>query len=473
MPRPTPLSNQAEQFGRQSAIIAWGKQRLRASREKRRERLDYEFLPATLEVLERPPAPYMRATVLLIMLLAAVAILWASLSDIDIVVNASGLAIPKDKVKVVQPLESGIVTAIHVRDGQQVRHGDLLVSINNTENLADINALKQELTTTTLTLLRLEAELQENSDIFQPPPEAEAETVALHRRLLLQAMTAQKERLSTLDREIERCRAEGEVNQANLRRLEETLPLIEDLFKKKQALAGRKLLSDSDLLQAQVELTSTIHSLESTKSQVREGATKIMRSREEKRLAETVYRRDLLAQATEARGNRQNLQEQLTKALAKRNHFELRAPVDGVVQQLAIHTVGGVVTPAQPLLVIVPLEGGLVIEAKVLNKDIGFVAQAQNVSVKVTAYPFTQYGDLDGTIDWVASDAVVDQQLGPYYPIRVAVDRYQLPNIVNGRRGSLNPGMAITADIKVGKRKVIEYFVGPILRYKDQSLREM
>lgn len=473
MPDHMPLPQQSKTIDRQSPPINWWKRKLCSYRQNRRERLDYEFLPATLEVLERPPAPYMQTTVLLIILLATAAIIWASFSDIDIVVNASGQAIPKDKVKVVQPLDSGIVTAIHVRDGQQVRQGDVLVSMNNTENLADINALKQELNKTTLTLLRLEAELQENIALFQPSAEAEKEAVVLHRRLLEQSMSAQKERLSTLDREIERCRAEGESHQANLRRLEETLPLIEELFKKKRALAERKLLSDSELLQAQVELTSTVHNLESTKSQVREAATKIMRSREEKRLAETVYRRDLLSQATEARGNRQNLEEQLTKALAKRDQFELRAPVDGVVQQLAINTVGGVVTPAQPLLVIVPLEGGLVIEAKVLNKDIGFVAQAQNVSVKVTAYPFTQYGDLAGTIDWVASDAVVDQQLGPYYPIRVAVEKYQLPSAVNGRRGALSPGMAITADIKVGKRKVIEYFLGPIMRYKDQSLREM
>jgi hemolysin D len=447
--------------------------RTQVFRERWRERRDYEFLPATLEVLERPPAPFMRATVLLIISLAAAAIAWASLSNIDIVVNAGGQVIPKDKVKVLQPFEAGIVTAIHVRDGENVRRGDLLVSMNNTENLADIASLTHEITTTTLTLLRLEAELQHDLTLFTPPADAETEAISLHRRLLVQSVAAHQERLTTLDREIERSRAEAETNQVNLRRLEETLPLVQELYNKKHALAQRKLLSESELLQAQLELTSTTHNLAAAKSQAQESITKLKRSSEEKRLTETVYRRDLLSQATEARSNHQNLQQQLTKGLNKRSQFELRAPVDGIVQQLAINTVGGVVTPAQPLLVIVPTEGGLIIEAKVLNKDIGFVAQAQDVSVKVAAYPFTQYGDLSGTIDWVASDAVVDQELGPYYPIRVAVSDYRLPNIINGRRGVLNPGMAVTADIKVGKRKVIEYFLGPIMRYKDQSLREM
>ncbi len=436
-------------------------------------RRDYEFLPATLEVLERPPAPFMRLTTLLLVLLAAAAITWACLAHIDIVVNAAGLVIPRGKAKVVQPLEAGTVTAIHVADGQQVRQGDLLVSMNDTGNLADIKALQQDLAQAGLTLLRLEAELQGDSGLFLPPPGTDEEAVALHRRLLEQSVAAQNERLATLSRDIDRCRAEHEANRTNLRRLQETLPLVTELYEKKSALAARKLLSESELLQARLDLTTATHSLAAMRSQVEESATALQRSGEEKRLAETVYRRDILAQATEARGRSENLRQQLAKAMDRKNQLELRAPVDGIVQQLAISTVGGVVTPAQPLLVIVPLEGGLEVEAKVLNKDIGFVAKAQPVSVKVAAYPFTQYGDLRGSIDWVASDAVVDEKLGPYFPIRVAVGDCLLPNIVNGRQGTLNPGMAVTADIKVGKRRVIEYFLGPILRYKDQSLREM
>ena len=198
-----------------------------------------------------------------------------------------------------------------------------------------------------------------------------------------------------------------------------------------------------------------------------------MRAREEKDLAESEYSRDLLRQLTEAENNTENLLHQLAKAENRRMHFDLKAPADGIVQQLAIHTIGGVVTAAQPLMIIVPTDGGLEIEAKVLNKDIGFIASEQEVSVKVAAYPFTQYGDLMGKIEWVASDAVIDQELGPNYPIRVSVGGYRLPHIVNGRQGVISPGMTVTADVKVGKRRVIEYFLGPIMRYKDQSLREI
>lgn len=442
-------------------------------RQQRARRRDYEFLPATLEVLERPPAPFSRAMLLCIVLFAAVAIAWATLARMDIVVTATGVVIPKGKVKIVQPLEPGIVTAIHVRDGQTVKAGDALISMDKADGLADINTLAKDLAKVELAILRLEAELQHNAGIFAPPPGADPETVLLNKRLLDQSMAAQAEKLATLATDIKRCSAEYETIQVSVRRLSESLPLTADLYEKKETLAEKQLISRAELLQARIELNDARHNLQASESQLQEVAARLTRTREERDLAATEYKRDLLRQLTEAKSNRENLTHQLTKAENRQTHFELKAPAGGIVQQLAIHTVGGVVTAAQPLLIIVPTDGGLEIEAKVLNKDIGFVTPDQEVSVKVAAYPFTQYGDLGGRIDWVARDAVIDQQLGPNYPIRVAVDTYNLPNIVGGRQGVITPGMTVTADVKVGRRRVIEYFLGPIMRYKDQSLREI
>lgn len=442
-------------------------------RKHREMRRDYEFMPATLEVLDRPPAPFARAMLVFIVVFAAAAIGWASFARMDIVVNGMGVVIPRGKVKIVQPLEPGIVTAIHVRDGQMVKAGEPLISMDQADGLADIGTLRKELAKAELNNLRLNAELQHDAALFAPPPEADAETVRLYKRLLEQSMAAQKEKRATLAMEIERCSAEYETIRTNVRRLTESLPISRDLYEKKKTLAERKLISNAELLQAQIEIGDSGHNLQATKSQLQEVEARLSRAREEKDLAESEYRRDLLRQLTEAENDKENLVHQLAKAENRQTRFDLKAPADGIVQQLAINTVGGVVTAAQPLMIIVPTEGGLEIEAKVLNKDIGFIAPEQEVSVKVAAYPFTQYGDLAGKIDWVASDAVIDRELGPNYPIRVSVDGYKLPNIVNGRQGAITPGMTVTADIKVGKRRVIEYFLGPIMRYKDQSLREI
>ncbi len=444
--------------------------RYRKHNEMRR---DAEFLPATLEVLERPPAPFSRVMLIFIVVFTAFVIGWASFAKMDIVVSAMGVVLPKGKVKIVQPLEQGMITAIYVRDGQIVKKGDPLVSIDNTDSVADINTLRQELAKAELTILRLDAELQNNARLFVTAPDADKQTVLLQSRLLEQSIAAHKERQAALETDIERCHAERESVQANLRRLTESLPLSRELYNKKSTLADRKLISATELLQAQIEMSDVQHNLLAAESRLQEVDARLLRAKEEKRLVATEYRRDLLSALTEAGKSRESLGHQLAKAENKQTHFELKAPADGIVQQLAINTVGGVVTAAQPLMVIVPTDGGLEIEAKVLNKDIGFIAEKQDVSVKVTAYPFTQYGDLQGNIEWVAGDAVIDKEMGPNYPIRVSVHGYQLPNIINGRQGVITPGMTVTADVKVGQRRVIEYFLGPILRYKDQSLREL
>lgn len=451
-------------------ILAKAVARYRKHNEMRREA---EFMPASLEVLDRPPAPFSRVMLIFIVVFAAFVIGWSSLAKMDIVVGAMGVVIPKGKVKVVQPLEQGMITAISVRDGQMVKKGDPLVSIDNTDSVADINTLRQDLAKAELTILRLDAELQNNAALFAPAPEFDKQAVLLQSRLLEQSIAAYKERQAALETDMERCQAERESIQADLRRLTESLPLSQELYDQKRILAERKLISNTELLQAQIAISDVQHNLLAAGSRLQEADARLLRSKEEKGLVATEYRRDLLNALTEARNNRESLGHQLAKAENRQTHFELKAPADGIVQQLAIHTIGGVVTAAQPLMVIVPTDGGLEIEAKVLNKDIGFITERQDVSVKVAAYPFTQYGDLQGSIEWVARDAVIDKEMGPNYPIRVSVHGYRLPNIINGRQGVIAPGMTVTADVKVGQRRVIEYFIGPILRYKDQSLREI
>ncbi|BHH84977.1 HlyD family type I secretion periplasmic adaptor subunit [Desulforhopalus sp. 52FAK] len=436
-------------------------------------RRDFEFMPATLEVLDRPPAPFSQAMLIFIVVFAAFVIGWSWYAKMDIVVNGMGVVIPKGKVKVVQPLEPGIVKAIHVRDGQMVKAGDLLISMDNTDSSNDISTIDNELSKSELTLLRLKAQLSEDPTLFTPTAHADPQTISLHERLLAHSLIVHAERVATLDLEIRRCTAEREALQSNVTRLTQSLPLSQEIYDKKTTLAERKLIPGAELLQAKIELGDAQHNLQSAKSRLQEVVARLERAKEEKGLAKTEYRRDILDQLSKEKNTWENLRNEQLKATNKHTHFQLKAPADGIVQQLAINTVGGVVTAAQPLLVIVPTDSGLEVEAKILNKDIGFIVEDQEVSVKVTAYPFTRYGDLKGTIEWVARDAVIDKELGPSFPIRVAVSDYTLPNIVNGRQGVLSPGMTVTADIKVGQRRVIQYFLGPLFRYKDKSLREI
>ena len=276
-----------------------------------------------------------------------------------------------------------------------------------------------------------------------------------------------------METEISRSSAERDSIQSNLQRLVKSLPLTEQLYKKKGALAKKGLISDAEFLDAEINWNDSLQNLETEKNRLKEVQARLEKGKQEKVLAESEYRREMLTQLTEARNKQENILQQLAKAENRQTHRQLEAPVEGIVQQLSINTVGGVVTAAQPLMVIVPIEGGLEIEAKVMNKDIGLISKDQDVSVKVTAYPFTRYGDLHGKIEWVAHDAVVDQRMGPIYPIRVSVATYKLPNIINKRQGMITPGMTVTTDVKVGQRRLIQYFLAPLMRYSDESLREI
>jgi hemolysin D len=181
-------------------------------------------------------------------------------------------------------------------------------------------------------------------------------------------------------------------------------------------------------------------------------------------------RRTNLERLNEAREHISLVEQDLIKARQSEWLTKLTAPVSGTVQQLAVRTVGGVVTAAQPLLLIVPEEHTLEIEAFLENKDVGFVLAGQEASVKIEAFPYTRYGIVPGTVTTVSDDAINDEKLGLVYSLRVALARSTIP--VNGVDVKLAPGMAVTADVKTGQRRVIEYFLGPLAEYSAESLRE-
>ena len=182
------------------------------------------------------------------------------------------------------------------------------------------------------------------------------------------------------------------------------------------------------------------------------------------------YRKTLLTDLAEAEIRVAALEQELRKALQRSDLQDLTAPVDGVVAQLAIHTVGGVVQPAEAVMAIVPLDEKLEVEAMVLNKDIGFVAVDQPAEVKLETFPYTKYGVIEGTVIDVSSDAVQDEQLGFVYPTRVALAKATME--VNGKTVNLTPGMTATVEIKTGTRRAIEYILTPLLRYGRESMRE-
>ncbi len=440
---------------------------------KKDEEKDIYFSPVILEIMDEPPAPFARAMILFILIFAVFIIGWSIIAKIDIVITGTGKVIPKGKVKLVQPLEPGIVTAIHVRDGQFVKKGEVLISMDSTDAVTDLATTRKDLDKIELDILRLQAELSGDVDKFAAASQIVGDKFSIHENLLASSILSHQEQLASFDKQINSLIAEKQSAQAEKKKNELSYPLAYKLYTRKKKLAEKKLISEAEFLEEQIALNNAKQNLTASSSMLDEVSSRLEKAIEERSLANTEYHRDLLQKLTEAENEKESLKQQLEKAKNRQTHFTLKSPADGIVQQLVVNNVDSVVTAAQTLLVVVPLDAGLEVEAQILNKDVGYVHDGQKVSVKVAAYPFTKYGDITGTIEWVAKDAVVDQQQGPVYPVRISVTTYKLPNIVQGRQGFLSPGMVVTTDVKVGKRRVFEYFLDPIMRYKDKSLREI
>lgn len=206
------------------------------------------------------------------------------------------------------------------------------------------------------------------------------------------------------------------------------------------------------------------------RSRLKELAASLLEARSQRAALVAETRRIALDSLNEADQKATGFGNELVKAESRGKLMTLTAPVDGTVQQLAVHTVGGVVTPAQPLMVIVPKDNPIEVEAYVENKDIGFVNPGQEAVVKIETFPFTKYGTIEAKVTHVSNDAVSDEKRGLIFPARVILARATIQ--VENKTVNLSPGMAVTVEVKIAQRRVVEYFLSPLMQYKDESLRE-
>jgi hemolysin D len=434
---------------------------------------ELEFLPAALEVIETPPSPSARLTVWLIIGLFVFAIAWSSISKTDVVVVAQGKVIPSGRSKVIQPLEQGIIRAIHVEDGQMVKKGDVLIELDPTATGADRDQVSQTLVLAQLEAARLKALIDspENPETaFVPPPAASILEVQTQRMLLHSQSAEQTSRLSGIDREIGEAEAERQGILEDLSKMQRTLPLIRERSESQTQLAARQLAPRSKALELQQELVEAEQNLKTQRFRLQAVDERIASSRLERERAFNEYRRSMLSSLQEAQGKIDSLQQDLIKAENRFGNRVLTAPSDGYVTQLAVTTVGGVVTPAQELMYIVPKGDSFEIEAFLLNKDRGAVTTGDSAAIKVEAFPFTRYGTIPAKVRTISSDAVPDEKMGPLYKVIATPERNTLKS--RDETVLLSPGMVVTLEIKTDERRIISFILSPIIRGFEEAARE-
>ena len=457
-------------------------------------RNDYElaFLPAALEIAETPPSPLGRAVGATIIAIFCVAIAWATFGKVDIVATAYGKIVPSGRTKLIQPLDTGVVRAIHVHDGQRVKAGESLIELDPTMTTAEQDHLRGDLVAAQLDVARLRAALSQGTDPlahFQPPKGATAKQIEMHRQFLISETSEQQAKLSELDKQTSEKQAERSTVAATIAKLQATIPLLQQRVDVRKYLFDKGLGSKLTYLTEQQDLVGQQQDLpiEQGKLQAADAGLAAIKETRDRTVAE--FQRALYEKLATAEQKEAGLAQDLIKAERRTKLQDLVSPVNGIVQQLSVHTVGGVVTPAQVLAVIVPLNSRLEIQATLSNDDIGFVHVGQKADIKVRTFNFTRYGLLHGRVLEVSPDAITragdnnspsgrnasqnndqqhDQDLA--YGARISLDRHQMK--IGKDMVDLSPGMAVTVEVKTGSRRIIGYLLSPLSKYEHDVLRE-
>ena len=435
------------------------------------------FLPAALSLQETPSHPAPRRAAIVICTLFLVALLWSLFGKVDIVAVAQGRIVISERTKTIQPLEAGVVAKILVRDGDSVKAGQVLVELDATNAQADqasvgehFKAAESEWQRSTALLAALQSG-RLPALLPLPPGRGRGEGRSDAHTAQLQAewqdITA---RIAKLDAEQTRRNAEAATVREAIAKLEATIPLAKQREADVKGLADQGFMNQhagQDRTRERIELERDL-ALQNARLTEAQAAQAESHQNKAAFLAEA--RRALRERQANAQSKREQLSQERSKTAQRERLTQLIAPVDGTVQQLAVHTTGGVVTPAQVLMVVVPQGAEVTAEVVLENKDIGFVSNGQAAEIKLETFPFTRYGTVHATVKSVSADAVADEKRGAIFPATLQLQDTQLS--IEGKTIALAPGMNLTAEIKTGKRRVIDYLLSPVQTATQESLRE-
>ncbi len=428
-----------------------------------------EFLPAVLEIQQVPPSPIGRGLIWTIAAAFTAAVLWASFGRIDIVATAQGKIIPSGYSKIVQPYEAGVIAAIHVQDGQAVKQGDLLIELDATLNRADRDRASNEQQAANVDAARLRA-LIKGQTTFDAPADADPAYVLLQQQLLRDQLAEYQAKVAAAQHLVDQRQAALEQTKEHIVRLEATVPMEVERAEAYKKLLEHDAVTKMDFLQAEGQRIDKAQELAAEKKKLAQDRAALAEAEQHYRAMVSEFQQSKQAELSVLETKAASLSQEVTKAGQKAGLQRLMSPIDGVVQQLTVHTVGGVVTPAQQLLIVVPREHPVEVEAQVENKDVGFVQEGQSVEMKIETFPFTLYGTIPGHVLTVSHDAAPVEKVGLVYLTRVSMDRSTVS--VDGKRVNLSPGMAVTIEIKTGERRIIEYLLSPLLKAAQESLKE-
>jgi hemolysin D len=446
--------------------------------KKKKEEFEYEFLPAALEIEETPPSPGGKFIVRTIFIIIIVAAAWSIIAKTDKVAVARGKIIPLGKAKVIEPFEEGVVKIIAVKEGDKVKKGELLVSLDTTINSANTEELREYLSALYLEDYLLKEILKGNgldsikklhsNKMFSELSRTE---IDYHQELQNTRHKGHREKVMIQKHILTQRKSELEIAETILKKLSKRYKVLKSQEKMYEKLHKKGSVSEQTWIEKKSETESLEHEIIAQKVEVQRCKYKIDEGGETLSLIKKQWRTENLQELVETEKKIRSTASQLKKAERKLHLRNLYSPVDGIINQIEVTTVGEMVSPAQAIMTIVPDNLNRIAEVSVLNHDIGFIHKGQKAEIKLDTFPFHKYGIIEGEVINVSPDAVVDQKTGMLtYEVFVKPDKNSIK--IGDRIVKLTPGMTLTVEIKTGTRRIIEYFLDPVMKFKNEAFRQ-
>ena len=432
-----------------------------------------EFLPAILEVTETPPSPTGRIIMWLILILVVALLAWSFLGHINEVAVASGKVIPSGQVKTVQVKNKGIVKEILVEEGQFVNEGDVLIVLDPTTTSADYDSLKKRAAYYKLDLQRLTAELTQQPFVPEEDPDLEphdlAAEMALYQSRTADYHTQRQSRLEVIGQKM----AQLQAAQANYEKFAQVLAIEQEKEARLTELMEQDAISEFQLLEQQSSTIQYEKNAQAELDSINSIRAEIAEAQQNLANVDAAYHKDIMTAMVEAKKEYYTVIEAIKKADEDSRMATIYAPISGRVYNLNIHTLGGIVTDAQPLMQIVPEDVRLEFEVYADNKDIGFIKVGQEAEVKFDTYNFQKFGMYKAEVMEISADAVNepnDPQRDKKFKLLLAPTSNDIN--VYGQPAQIEIGMSITAEIRIKEKRIIDFFLDPFRRYTSEALRE-
>ncbi|WP_404979095.1 HlyD family type I secretion periplasmic adaptor subunit [Bradyrhizobium sp. SHOUNA76] len=434
-----------------------------------------QFQSDAAEIEQLTPPRVGRITLYCVVALIAAAVTFACVSRVDMIVTAQGKLITTHPNLVVQPLETSVIREIRVRAGEAVNRGDVLAVLDPTFSQADLAQLRGRLAGLDASIGRLRAELDGTDYGVDGTANADQ---ALQRRLFLQRKAAFDLQIQNYDAQIASAEANLKTAQSEELVLAQRLDTMQSIEAMRNTLMAKEVGSRLNFLLSRDARLEVESNLARVRGSIIDNTHRLEKARADQKVFAAEFRRAAYQELVETLPKRDGTAEELKKAELRRQLIVLNAPADAVVLDIANRTVGSVIREAETMFVLVPRDEALRVEVNVEGRDIGQVAVGQAVRVKFEAFPFQRYGTATGEVGVISQDSFspeakaegVRRSSAPYY--RVLIDLRDTHLRLPSERVQLIPGMAVTAEMKVGQRTVISYFLYPLLRGLDESIRE-